>query len=64
MLGIRTRGRRMVGADEATELWRPPTFSPYCFFPTKERFEASKRRKMRNVELEEEGDNFWVVLKW
>ena len=24
MLGIRTRGRRMVGADETTELWRPP----------------------------------------
>ena len=23
MLGIRTRGRRMVGADESTELWRP-----------------------------------------
>ena len=23
MLGIRTRGRRMVGADETTELWRP-----------------------------------------
>ena len=24
MLGIRTRGCRMVGADETTELWRPP----------------------------------------
>ena len=24
MLGIRTRGRRMVGTDETTELWRPP----------------------------------------
>ena len=24
MLGIRTQGRRMVGADETTELWRPP----------------------------------------
>ena len=24
MLGIRTRGRRMVGEDETTELWRPP----------------------------------------
>ena len=24
MLGIRTRGRRMVGADVTTELWRPP----------------------------------------
>ena len=24
MLGIRTRGRRMVDADETTELWRPP----------------------------------------
>ena len=23
VLGIRTRGRRMVGTDETTELWRP-----------------------------------------
>ena len=23
-LGIRTRGRRMVGADKTTEQWRPP----------------------------------------
>ena len=23
VLGIRTRGRRMIGADETTELWRP-----------------------------------------
>ena len=23
MLGIQTQGRRMVGADETTELWRP-----------------------------------------
>ena len=23
VLGIQTRGRRMVGADETTELWRP-----------------------------------------
>ena len=27
MLGIRTRGRRMVGADETMELWRPPTIN-------------------------------------
>ena len=25
VLGIRTQGRRMVDADETTELWRPPT---------------------------------------
>ena len=24
VLGIRTRGRRMVGIDETMELWRPP----------------------------------------
>ena len=24
VLGIRTQSRRMVGADETTELWRPP----------------------------------------
>ena len=28
VLGIRTRGRRMVGADETTELWRPPQGEP------------------------------------
>ena len=26
---IRTRGRRMVGADETTELWRPPSFRAF-----------------------------------
>ena len=25
VLGIQTRGHRMVGADKTTELWRPPT---------------------------------------
>ena len=25
VLGIQTRGRRMVGADKTTELWRPPS---------------------------------------
>ena len=25
VLGIRTQGRRMLGADETTELWRPPS---------------------------------------
>ena len=24
VLGIRTRGRSVVGVDETTELWRPP----------------------------------------
>ena len=28
--GIRTRGRRMVGADETMELWRPPK-GPLCY---------------------------------
>ena len=27
MLGIQTRGRRMVGTDETTELWQPPKFT-------------------------------------
>ena len=27
VLGIRTRSRRMVGADETTELWRPLQFN-------------------------------------
>ena len=30
VLGIRTRGRRMVGADETTELWRPPQYPFVC----------------------------------
>ena len=29
VLGIRTRGRKMVGADETTELWRPHHFRCY-----------------------------------
>ena len=29
MLGIRTQGRRIVGTDETTELWRPPYFHIY-----------------------------------
>ena len=28
VLEIQTRGRRMVGADETTELWRPL----YCYY--------------------------------
>ena len=28
VLGIQTRGRRMVGADETTELWRPQVVNP------------------------------------
>ena len=27
VLGIRTRGHRMVGTDKTTELWRPPNIS-------------------------------------
>ena len=29
VLGIQTRGRRMVGADEIMELWRPPNGGNY-----------------------------------
>ena len=31
VLGIRTRGRRTVGADETTELWRPPKPPKYVY---------------------------------
>ena len=31
VLGIQTRGRRMVGADETTELWRPPQLDLLLF---------------------------------
>ena len=33
VLGIRTQGRRMVGADETTELWRPPHWNFYIKHP-------------------------------
>ena len=32
VLGIQTRGRRMVGADETTELWRPPNSNLFMPF--------------------------------
>ena len=32
MPGIGTRGRRMVGAEETTELWRPPIETNVSFF--------------------------------
>ena len=39
VLGVRTRGRRMVGADETTGLWRPPPINlllgTSCFFTEK-----------------------------
>ena len=31
VLGIRTQGRRMVGADETTELWWPPYNLPFMY---------------------------------
>ena len=35
VLGIRTRGRRMVGADETMQLWRPLFLSCYdCLYPS------------------------------
>ena len=33
VLGIQTRGRRMVGADKTTELWRPPTVERLLDWP-------------------------------
>ena len=33
VLGIRTRGPRMVGADETTELWQP-RFTALVMLPT------------------------------
>ena len=30
VLGIQTRGRRMVGNDDAIELWRPQHFITFC----------------------------------
>ena len=36
VLGIRTRGRRMVGTDKTTELWWPPlpNLESFSFFPS------------------------------
>ena len=31
MLGTQTRGGRMVGADEFTELWRHPSYPIFTF---------------------------------
>ena len=41
VLGIRTQGLRMVGADETTELWRPPL---------RKTFLHSKRRTVQVAE--------------
>ena len=30
VVGIRTQGRKMVGADKTTELWRPPPYFTLC----------------------------------
>ena len=45
VLGTRTRGSRMVGADESTELWRHPYLSSLYFlseeyFEKKDSFQA------------------------
>ena len=36
VLGIRTRGRRMEGADNTTELWRPPKKHRCCAWGSKQ----------------------------
>ena len=33
VLGIRTRGRRMEGADKTMELWLPPNGLAFCWGP-------------------------------
>ena len=38
VLGIQTWGRRMVGADNTTELWRPPKWVFITLHITKQRF--------------------------
>ena len=53
VLGIRTRGLRMVGADETTELWRPPKSTrsvdlrPASLFPSSCIITASSARNTK-----------------
>ena len=46
VLGIRTWGRRMVGADETTELWRPhrPGFVPNSFSVKKKERDTTEQK--------------------
>ena len=52
MLGIRTWGRRMVGADETTELWRPPLPGTFCW-STIDYFEGYKGKFLRYSQIKE-----------
>ena len=51
--GIRTRGRRMLGTDNSTKLWRPPIPFIFCLFPTNKTttFYNKLLRTMRSDDL-------------
>ena len=42
VLGIRTWGRRMVGADETTELWQPQG-SHWCFSSNNKKYKTYRK---------------------
>ena len=56
VLGIRTRGRRMVGVDETTELWRPPN-AGYFYVGKQNIFDKQKKIYGKNILL------FWPGVK-
>ena len=46
VLGTQTRGGRMVGTDESTELWRNPQIQTF-FIPCFSLFTAKKRQQIK-----------------
>ena len=53
MLAIQTRGRRMVGADETTKLWRAPQDELFSDNSVRS-FEIETRHKIQNDEATDE----------
>ena len=61
VLGIRTRGRRMVGADKSTELWQPPNgvVPSLCLSLCVYMMDKMKRRCVPLARLDNCGKNRW-----
>ena len=54
VLGIWTQGRRMVGADETMELWRPPKIS---------KFKEENQNQKNRLKIKSRGGE-WKFLSW
>ena len=59
MLGTRTRGSRIVGADESTELWRHPFFKK---FPLKFVMMSEAARKLKAMKMFKQKYSIKLVL--